>query len=83
MRFSSTVRIAVVLLVGLALSACSADPSRPATTQQQQAAMHTAAPTAEQLQEAMSKVHIKTPGSGSVPKPPGGAAPQGNAKTGD
>jgi hypothetical protein len=73
MRFSDTTKVASVLLAGVMLSACGSDPNRPATADQQRAAMHHAPPSADELKQAMSKVHFKTPDSNSAQTPPAGA----------
>lgn len=82
MRIPDICMVASLLLAGSALTGCGNDPNKPATVDEQRAAMHHAPPSADQLKDAMSKVHFKTPGSDSVQKPPGGAMTPSSGKTG-
>jgi len=82
MRFSETLYVVGVLIAGAIMTACGGDPDKPATLDQQRAAMHHAPPSADDLKQAMSKVHFKTPGSGSGQAPPGGMMPPPGTKVG-
>lgn len=74
MRFANALKTASILLAGSILCSCGSDANQPSTLKQQQAAMHTAAPSADELKAAMSKVHFNTPGSNPVQMPPAGQA---------
>jgi hypothetical protein len=78
MRIANTIKIASAMLAGMVVYGCGSDPNQPATLKEQQAAMHPAPPSADQLKEAMSKVHFRTPDSG----PPGGQMPPPGTKVG-
>ncbi len=80
MKIVTTIKFASILILGLFMCACSSDPNTPTTLQQQQAAMHPAPPSADQLKDAMAKVHFNTPGSNPPAKPPAGAPVPGAGK---
>lgn len=82
MRFSDIVKVASVLLAGVVVTACGNDASKPATIDEQRAAMHHAPPSADALKDAMSKIHFKTPGQSTPQAPPEGTALPGGVKTG-
>jgi uncharacterized protein YcfL len=73
MRIYKISSFSSIFFAGLILAGCASDPNQPTTLQQQQAAMHTSAPSADALKSAMSKVHFNTPGS-NTQKPPDGQA---------
>jgi len=77
MQIARLLNVSGILFVGYLLSGCAGDPNQPSTLQQQQAAMHTAAPSPDALKSAMSKVHFNTPGSNAQKPPAGQAVPGG------